>query len=521
MILSADSKARSDVMKLQTRRPSLILNAVSNYASLGVNIAVGFLLTPFIINQLGKTGYGIWAFIGAFIGYYGLLNLGVGSAITRYVARYAGRGDGKALNATSSTAMAMFCSTGMVAIAVSFFIATPIAKFFNVPPEYFNAFKYMVWIMGLATGLSFPGSVFQAIVLAHERFVPANYINMASTLIRAGLVVCLLLLDTGLIGLAFAAFGEQLFRLVANHSLFKRFTPHVRIRLNYVRWNFLKMLIVYGSITIVITIADHVRMNLDSFVIGKWISMEEVGVYAIAAMLIRYMLNLVTSGMNVLTPRFANLEGLYAIERVKSIFIKSLSISSFLAFGCCMGAITFGGHFIILWIGKDFGGSIMVLWILSVSFAFALSQTPGIGLMYALNKHHFYAIVTVIEAIANLILSILLVSKYGIIGVALGTAIPMLIVKIFVQPIYVSRIIDITIVDYVKPIIPSVIISFTMVLLANNIGIITNDPVTIPYLLCTGTVACSLYIATSFLLMNKNDKHFLFPRIFAKYRSKS
>lgn len=503
------NKANLNTIETPPRKPSLVINAFSNYASLGLNIIVGFLLTPFIINHIGKTGYGIWTLIASLIGYYGLVNLGVRSAITRYVALYAGQGNRNKLNTTASTAMAMFGSTCTVVIVVSFLIAPMLAEFFKIPTEHFDEFKYMVWLLGIATGLSFPSSVFSAIIIAHERFVPRNYVIIATTLIRAGLVVCLLISGYGLIGVAFATLGSQLFGLTANYLIFKYFATGVRIRLSHVRWHFLRKLVVYGSITTVITIADHVRMNVDSLVIGKWLSMDAVGVYGIAALLTRYMGLMVTTGMGVLMPRFTALHASNDDEKIKEIFVKSLRVSAFLAFGSSMLAIIFGGQFITLWVGKDFADSTIVLWILSFSFAFALSQTPGIGLMYALKKHRFYAIATTIEAIANIALSILLVSEYGIIGVALGTAIPMLIVKILVQPVYVSKIINITILEYAKPIGIPLMISSVIVIIAYIFGIITYDLVAIPRLIFSGTVICLLYISATFLLLNKNNKNLL------------
>jgi len=513
MPLSTHNKEKSVPRQPSPKKPSLIINAISNYASLGLNIIVGFLLTPFIINHIGKTGYGIWTLIASLIGYYGLVNLGVRSAITRYVALYAGQGNRNKLNTTASTAMAMFGSTCTVVIVVSFLIAPMLAEFFKIPTEHFDEFKYMVWILGIATGLSFPSSVFSAIIIAHERFVPRNYVIIATTLIRAGLVVCLLISGYGLIGVAFATLGSQLFGLTANYLIFKYFAPGVKIRLSHVRWHFLRKLVVYGSITTVITTADHVRMNIDSLVIGKWLSMDAVGVYGIAALLTRYMGLMVTTGMGVLMPRFTALHASNDDEKIKEIFVRSLHISAFLAFGCCMLAIIFGGQFITLWVGKDFADSTIVLWILSFSFAFDLSQTPGIGLMYALKKHRFYAIATTIEAIANITLSILLVTKYGIIGVAMGTAISMLIVKILVQPVYVSRIINISILDYAKPVLIPLVITSVMVIIAYSLNMTTYDLVTIPYLICFGTITCFLYILVSFLLMNKNDQKFLIHRI--------
>jgi len=40
----------------QAKKPSLLINAVSNYAAMGSHMVVGFFLTPFVISHLGKTG---------------------------------------------------------------------------------------------------------------------------------------------------------------------------------------------------------------------------------------------------------------------------------------------------------------------------------------------------------------------------------------------------------------------------------------------------------------------------------
>jgi O-antigen/teichoic acid export membrane protein len=144
-----------------SKRPSLKINAISNWASLLVHIMVGFFLTPFIISHLGQNGYGIWTLVGSFIGYYGLLNLGVGSAITRYIARYSAQNDIKNLNDVANTALAMFCVTGLLAVIISFFVAEPLALFFKVTPEHFIEFKRIVWVLGISTGLSFPSGVLE------------------------------------------------------------------------------------------------------------------------------------------------------------------------------------------------------------------------------------------------------------------------------------------------------------------------------------------------------------------------
>lgn len=390
------------------RRPSLKINALSNWVSLGVNIAIGFFLTPFIIQELGKTGYGIWTLIVSLIGYYGLLNLGVDSALIRYIALYAGQSDKKSLNAVASTAMVMFSCIGSLGIASLFLLAAPLATFFDVSPEHFGDFKQLIWIMGIAAGLHLHGSVFRAILAAHERFIAINFENIVTNLMRAGLTVFILQRGGGLFGIGCVTLVTTVFSIVASYLMYKHFVRQVRISFTAANWQILRILLVYGGITTVIAISNLMRTNLDSLVIGKWVGLPFVGVYAIAALIVHNIVRLISAGMNVLTPRFAVLYSTKQHTKLQCLFVRSLSISALLAFGAGMLVIIFGKHFIAIWVGEDYVGSVVILWILVVPYTLALSQFPGFGLMYALNKHRFFAVVTIIEVVVNVAISILL-----------------------------------------------------------------------------------------------------------------
>ena len=430
--------------------PSLKLNALSNWASLAVNVLIGLLLTPFIIRSLGKTGYGVWTLVCSFVGYYGMLDLGVRSAVTRYIARYSVQRDGKALNEVANTALVMFCSVGSLALVFSFLLAGPLADFFKIDPAHRTDFVRLVWILGVTTCISFPSGVFSAIVTAREHFVAKNVVVVLEESMRAVLTVLFVTAGWGLVGVGMAPLTAAVAGAVCNLVLFRRYAGDIRVRLRYAEKKTLGMLLTYGGVTTVIVIADILRINLDSFVIGRWVGVEAVGVYGVAALVIRYMARVITSGMGVLNPRFASLEGRGDTERLQTLLLRSLRVAGILSLGMSFLAATFGPRFIVIWAGEEYAGAVPVLIILSTSYAFALAQNPGIALMYAVNKHHYYAFYTILEAIANVVLSILLATRYGIIGVALGTAIPLLAVKCLVMPIYVSKIGGVTLSQYLK-----------------------------------------------------------------------
>ena len=56
-------------------------------------LVVMFLVSPFVINSLGKIEYGIWSLLVVVTGYMGMLDLGVRASTGRYVILYLGKGD--------------------------------------------------------------------------------------------------------------------------------------------------------------------------------------------------------------------------------------------------------------------------------------------------------------------------------------------------------------------------------------------------------------------------------------------
>src|SRR4030042_3741117 len=366
-------------------RPSLLVNALSNWTAFGVSVLIGLFLTPFIIGHLGKTGYGIWTLISSLIGYYGILDLGVTSAITRYVARYAGQKNFKALNETVSTALAIFAVVAVVAIAASFLVGGLLLKFFNIPADQVTNFRYVVWLLGASTALSFPGYLLGAGARAHEQFVAANFVNIFITILRSGLIVLYLSQGHGLVGVSISHLLSTIALFILHILLCKRLFPHFSPNKKLISWRVMRLLFIFGSASTVMMIADQMRFNLDSFVIGKWVNVQAVAVFGVGVQLMHYFLQFISNGTQVVfTPRFAAMDGENKVNQLRELFLRSLSVSSFLSIGLGSLLILFGKYFIRLWVGDVFLGATPILVILTGCYSIALAQTPGISLVYAL-----------------------------------------------------------------------------------------------------------------------------------------
>src|SRR5436305_13256702 len=70
-------------------RLSLVLRAVAtSWVAVIANACVGIFLTPYVLHRLGDEAFGVWILTTNLVGYYGILDAGVRSAIIRYVSRH-------------------------------------------------------------------------------------------------------------------------------------------------------------------------------------------------------------------------------------------------------------------------------------------------------------------------------------------------------------------------------------------------------------------------------------------------
>ena len=289
-------------------------------------------------------------------------------------------------------------------------------------------------------------------------------------------MVIALLLKTSLPGLAFANLITIFIKICLYHSFINKRTPWVKLKYKEFEFSIFKKLIAFGSMSFIITVADILRFKLDNFVIAKFINLDKVAIYSIAAFLISKILIISVTILTIFTSRFTILHAQNNRAQIANLFYKLLAIFSALNFGILLGIFLFGKAFILFWVGKDFAEAGPILIILTFSYSLALAQSPGNSLLRALNKHRFFAIATIIEALANLTLSLILVHSLGMIGVALGTAIPMTIVKL-IQPFYVSKVAKLDCKRYLRLFLEPSIYTFILIVLSAfmNKYIINND----------------------------------------------
>jgi O-antigen/teichoic acid export membrane protein len=131
-------------------------------------------------------------------------------------------------------------------------------------------------------------------------------------------------------------------------------------------------------------------------------------------------------------------------EELKRVLLVGARIATLVVLPIVLTFMLRGSSFIKLWMGDDYAiPSGDVLWILSLALWFAVGYQIVVGIMMGISKHAGLVPAFMIEAVCNIVLSVVLLQTYGIIGVAWGTTAPRLVASIFFAPWYVQRVLGI------------------------------------------------------------------------------
>src|ERR1700691_1305304 len=162
--------------------------------------------------------------------------------------------------------------------------------------------------------------------------------------------------------------------------------------------------------------------------------------FNIGARIVDYAQEFVSSLAQVFVPMSSHSEATGDLDRVRKIYIAGNRVCAFLILPITAILILFGKHIIRIWMGARYvPHSYPVLVVMIIPFALMLSQAASTRVLFGLGKHQIMAVITVIEGIANLILSIALVPRFGIVGDALGTAIPLSFTCIVFLPRHMKK----------------------------------------------------------------------------------
>jgi len=421
---------------------------LANWPSLATATVIGFSLTPYILPHLRDTGFGLWVFVTTLTGYYGLLDFGFRNSIIRFVARYAANDEAANSGRVVSSTLFTYLVLGFVVLAVSGAIAWNLDLVLAVPVEWTQTARLLLLLFGVGTALGFPLNLFGHVLEGLQRFTWIGGVQTAALFLRAALTVWVLREGCGVVAVGAVTIVTSLLGSAIYATAALRIYPQLRMRWAYVERSTFRTLAGFGLVTFWIGIAQVLRFQADAVVIGGFLSVQAISHFSIASKLVMYVSEVVQAMAQVFTPLFSHFDAKGDLRQLGQALVRVNRYSSLLAFPLTTFVVVAGKSLITVWVGSNYLSSYAILVVLMLPTALYLAQAGSPKVMYGMARHSLLARILFLEGVANLVLSIVLLRWYGVLGVALGTAIPLAFSSMFFLPVCICRLLKLRIREY-------------------------------------------------------------------------
>jgi O-antigen/teichoic acid export membrane protein len=428
----------------------IIKNVGSSWFALGVNILVGIFLSPFILHRLGDAAFGIWVLIFSLTGFYGIFDFGIRSSIIRYVSKYTATNDQDEVNGLINTAMFTYTGVGVLSELITVVGCIYVDRAFHVLPEFQSTARWLLFVVGTSVALGFPLGVFGGMLEGLQKFYILNWTNVVSSLLRVALIVFYLNRGAGLLTVALITVGLPLLASFVRAAVALRSLP-VTFAWKYVERSSFRHMANYSGITFMIIVASRLRFKTDALVIGKFLGAAAITYFYAGSRLVDYAGEVVSSLAQIFVPMSSQSDAAGNMDRLRKIFVAGNRACAFTTLPMTAVFIILGKSVIEVWVGKQYvAQGYPVLLTLIVPYTLMLVQSASGRILFGMGKHGKLAIVSLIEGVANVVLSILLVRPFGIIGDAIGTAIPLAGTFLFFMPFHLCSRLGIRVSTFVR-----------------------------------------------------------------------
>ena len=416
----------------------LKIGAILSYILIASNTLYGLIITPYVLSALGTIEYGVYSTIASFASSLLIMDLGIGTTVQRYTAKYRAEND--------KASIGNFAAIGLLEAAVMVVIVCVVAfviynlmdylygKTFSDNELLLAKCIFVIFIMNIC--ITFFEHIFYGLITGYNRFVFANSVKLSILLLRSALIFVILKFFPSAISLVSISLGLSILIMIV-FIYYVVVVMQIKIKLR--QWNnalFTESL-TYTALMFIQTIAAQANGNIDNIVIGAIIGPAAVTVYTFGIQFFNMYEMLATSLSNVMLPTVSMKIAQGANDDDMQRLVTMVGRVQFMLLGTALaGFLCLGDEFIYLWLGEGFDDVYPLALILMFPVTFTLIQNVCLSILRARNMMQFRTLSLITTAIINAAITIIGTKLFGYYAAALGTAISILLGSIIMMNVY-------------------------------------------------------------------------------------
>jgi O-antigen/teichoic acid export membrane protein len=425
------------------------------------------------------------------------MDFGMAGALRRYISHHEARNENQEIASVISNIFFIYSIVAilvLITVLLMYFYLLPV---FEISPKLEDIAKSAFLIAGLDIAFILFFNLYAGTLWALQRFDITNYGLIASIILRTIIIVLMLNVGMGLIDMALAIFFTNLlyhlYKMLAVHKVY----PAFKISLGLISKTRMISLSKFSGIGFLTSLSNLGIRNTSPILIGIFLNSVAVAYFVISQSLVNYASQIIGAVSGVTGPAISRQNSLSKHDSNKKLLLNGQRFTAYISYLICLGLILFGDKFIELWVGIEFSeNAYYVLVLLALAAMLSLPQSIAHNFLFNTDKHLLNAKITLALFVASTILQVLLVTSYGLEGIALGFLLAHAFMYIFIIPQVIIKSIDVSYWAYINLIyIKPLVISLPMIISALMIRYFI-DIESIANLLMLASISALLHLLT-------------------------
>ncbi|HEX4493096.1 MAG TPA: oligosaccharide flippase family protein [Acidimicrobiia bacterium] len=404
-------------------RRRVLLNTASTSAATVWSMVVMLVWVPLLLHGLGASAFGVWALLQAFSatnGWLSVAELGIGTSITTFVAERAARDEHDEAAAVGRAGTVVLLVIGVIcAIAMVAFGLTAFAGAFHVPHSLRDDLRVAIpfFAVQIVPDLLLKGSTSE--LEGHQRVDLSRVVDGARRTLVAATTSVVALAGGGLAGVAIASlvatavaamFGAALAHRVGGRATARGWTRQLR------------PVAAYSWRVALVDAQGVLHRSMDRVIVGAAIGPEAVALVEIATQVQNAANAVLAAASYAVISSSAWLRSRGDHASLRELLERGTRYSLLVTWPFAVGIAVLAGPLIHVWVGgryHDAAGLVAVALVPLVAAPFAV----GSNMLRGTGRISRVLWPAVAATTVNLVASIVLVNRYGIVGVFVGTII--------------------------------------------------------------------------------------------------
>lgn len=488
-------------------RISLILRAVTtSWVAVIANASVGIFLTPYVLHRLGDEAFGVWVLTTNLVGYYGILDAGVRSAILRYVSKHKELNEQKTVNEVVATAFYYYLGACLLVILATHLSVGPVSRFFSIHHQVLHDFKSLFLLAGLVQGVTLPLIVFASSLEAAGRFDQVYLTNVTCLAVRVVAIIYVLHLGGGLFAVGATTILSQLLAYCVQVPLALRAHRGFTLHPKWIRVAVLRNMLRYGSVSVGVGVAERMRTYIYPILIARILSPVAVTIFALPMKILSFPADGIGTMTEIMNPLSSQLEARNDFAKLRELIQISVQSAFLLLAILAAFLFVFGRELFTLWVGPQYAIAYHLLVFLTLGVGVAATQCCIQSMLFGIERHKKLFWFRLGEGLSITVFGAVALHFVGLLGLALVMAATLLSTSLILVPRHLCEILDLPLRRYLiqgclKPCFLVLPAAATFVALKYSFKIDSWPD------LLAAALAGSLVYALTLFLVSRNDSN--------------